>query len=150
MLSWKWIRGESFYCCFYYYLWSHCPRILLHLPRLDPPVIWPASTWSPAQWLLPCSLHLICSVLLPTCLVFSCVTCYYTPWIPALPTTSGSPPSHILMAPSEAGDRPDFDKAPHAFTGSLPHVAFALEWLHATSICSPFMPLSCPRNSGTK
>lgn len=49
--------------------------------------------------------------------------------MPALPTTSGNPPAHILMDPSEA----DFDTAPHTFIDSLSYLASALEWFHATS-----------------
>lgn len=139
----KWLRRESFYC--YFIMAFEVVCLVYYFSFQDSPaVIWPFSTWSTAQWLLPFFLH--CSVPLSTCLVISSVTCSCRPQMPALPTTSGNPPAHILMDPSEA----DFDTAPHTFIDSLSYLASALEWFHATSLCPHCVPFRCPRNWGTK
>lgn len=74
----------SIFITIYYYFRSHLPSLLFFLlPRLSPAVIWPLSTWHPAQWLLPAFCWCTARCHYPPALYFqvSCVPVFPRYWL---------------------------------------------------------------------
>lgn len=127
-----------FLLLYYYYFWS-CLPVVLFLPhtRLGPAynlANFHLKSSPMATALLSAFALLSATAYLPC--IFQCLLSLYSP---ALPTTWGSPPSHVLRNPCEAGDSPAFGTA----VTPSPFFSIYAVLLQAWPLPHPSVPTAC-------